>query len=81
MQRLSRLVIGAVVAGLLMTVTLVLAMSPNREAPQPEIDRQTKPAAPHKDIGHCRTITVPDAECGAAWEKSRQRFFGGKAAT
>jgi conjugative transfer region protein TrbK len=81
MQRLSRLVIGAVVAGLLMTVTLVLAISPDRKRAQPDTDQPAKPAAPGQDAGHCRTIAVPDAECEAAWEKRRLRFFGGKAAT
>ncbi|WP_281822295.1 putative entry exclusion protein TrbK-alt [Sphingobium sp. BS19] len=69
------------VAGFIMAVTLVMAMLPDQERSQPDIDQTATPAPPKGDTGHCRTTTVPDAECGATWEERRQRFFGGEAAS
>lgn len=36
-------------------------------APAPAIDRLR--------LAYCRTLTAPDADCTAAWDAERRRFF------
>ena len=67
----------AALAGLMMTVAIVAAVSPprasgpsNAAAARPERD----PLA--AELARCRTLTMPDSGCEAAWDAHRRRFFG-----
>jgi conjugative transfer region protein TrbK len=67
----------AALAGMMMTVAIVAAVTPPRAsapsakaAARPERD----PLAP--ELARCRVSPEPDAGCEAAWETHRRRFFG-----
>lgn len=76
---ISKLIAVAALAGLMMTVAILSALSDRPRAPvQPELH----PAPAFSDdrlareMDRCRTLTMPDAGCEAAWEASRRRFLG-----
>lgn len=68
----------AVLGGLGLALALVAAAGPPtaRASAPPQISG----ADAHPDRGgtlrRCRSVTVPDAECEAAWEAKRRHFFG-----
>jgi conjugative transfer region protein TrbK len=76
MQRPGRLVIGATVAGLMVSIALVMATTPERGPAAPPMNGPVEPATPEPAIGRCRTITQPDPQCEAVWDDRRQHFFG-----
>lgn len=64
-------------AGMMMAVAIVAATgerrSPAIEAPASPRSGRDPLAA---ELARCRTLTMPDAGCEAAWEAHRRRFFG-----
>lgn len=71
----------AKIAGVAILVGLMLAaiagMAIRSSAPR---ETPATPArAPHliaaDQLARCRTLTAPDADCAAAWEAERRRFF------
>lgn len=79
MGRAAKIAAVAVMGALLMALAILHVSSP----PAPDV-------SPPNGIGvevnraaatvseRCRTVTVADAECAAAWEAKRRQFFGQK---
>ncbi|TFI58281.1 hypothetical protein E2493_10865 [Sphingomonas parva] len=66
----------AALAGMMLTVGIVSALRPETTA-APVAASPTAPADPAlADIERCRTVTMPDSGCEAAWEAKRRHFFG-----
>jgi conjugative transfer region protein TrbK len=75
MGRTAKIAGVAVLAGMMVTVAIV---STSRPAPSPALPaaRAAGPAPVTADLRRCRTITMPDSGCEAAWEAKRRHFFG-----
>lgn len=77
MGRAAKIAVGAALAGLLMALALVSAIAPARPgASAPPISGADAPLPPTPLPARCRTASVSDPECDAAWEAKRRRFFG-----
>lgn len=76
MSRTGKIVVIAIVAGLMIAVAIVAALAPPREPPvrPAPTRREFDPLA--GDLERCRTVTMPDAGCEAAWDAHRRRFLG-----
>lgn len=76
MGRNAKIAGVAAVAGMMLTVGIVSVSQPE-PAPvtvpaQGELSHDTSEA----DLRRCRTITMPESGCEAAWEAKRRQFFG-----
>lgn len=78
MGRAGKLVAGAIVGGMALAFALLAAVGPPapRASPLPLISGADAPHDLTDTLRRCRTVTVADAECEAAWEEKRRRFFG-----
>jgi conjugative transfer region protein TrbK len=76
MGRTAKIAGVAALAGIMVTVGFVSASGPAREAPPAVFAPEPIAAPPEIDMRRCRTITMPDSGCEAAWEAKRRRFFG-----
>ncbi|KGB56000.1 hypothetical protein FG91_00884 [Sphingopyxis sp. LC81] len=78
MGRAGKLAVGAVIGGMALTLALVAAVDP--PAPRASAPAQISGADARPGLGdtlrRCRTVTVADPECEAAWETKRRHFFG-----
>ncbi|MGV1681795.1 putative entry exclusion protein TrbK-alt [Sphingopyxis sp. NJF-3] len=75
----GRLVLVAVGGGLALTIAVVASLDPPApRAPAPQIFEANAPPGRRDTLRRCRTVTEPHAECAAAWEAERDRFFGRK---
>lgn len=75
MSRTAKIAAAGALGGLLMALSVGMA---HREAPRVETivpDDETAAGLPEHDLRRCRTLTVPDSACEAAWEEKRRRFF------
>lgn len=78
MGRAGKLVVGAIVGAL----ALALALQTAIDSPTPRASALTQisGADARPDLGdtlrRCRSVTVADPECEAAWETKRRHFFG-----
>jgi len=76
MSRTAKIAAAAALGGLLIALTLGMAL---REVPRVEMivlpDDEGAADLPKHDLRRCRTLTMPDAGCEAAWEEKRRRFF------
>ncbi|MCW6530730.1 putative entry exclusion protein TrbK-alt [Sphingomonas sp. MMSM20] len=71
----AKIVGFAVVAGLIGTCLVGMAL---RRPPAPGATDELPVMTPKVDrlrLAHCRTLAAPDADCAAAWEAERRRFF------
>jgi len=68
----------AVLGGLALTMALVAASDPPapRASAPPPISGADAPPDFKDTLRRCRTVTVADPECEAAWEAKRRHFFG-----
>lgn len=66
----------AVVAGLMLTVTVVSSRKAPPSHGSPVLTREIRPDPLTANMRRCRTITMPDSGCEAAWEAKRRHFFG-----
>lgn len=67
----------AVLAGILAAFALMKAIEPpTRPALAARISGASARPVPTSTLERCRTVTVSDPECAAAWEAKRHRFFG-----
>jgi conjugative transfer region protein TrbK len=76
MGRTTKVAGVAALAGMMITVGIV---SVSRPEPTPAIISAAGelPAAPSAtSLRRCRTITMPESGCEAAWEAKRRHFFG-----
>ena len=77
MSRTAKIAAAGALGGLLMALTVGMAL---REAPRVETvvvpGDEDRAGLPDRDLRRCRTLTMPDSACEAAWEEERRRFFG-----
>lgn len=77
MSRTAKIAAAGALGGVLMALTVGMAL---REAPRVETvvvpDDEDRAGLPDRDLLRCRTLTMPDSTCEAAWEEERRRFFG-----
>ncbi|MCC6469698.1 MAG: putative entry exclusion protein TrbK-alt [Alphaproteobacteria bacterium] len=77
MSRTLKIAGGAALAGMMMAVAIVSASHrPEPPAPPQAAVRESAPDPLTLDMRRCRTLTMPDSGCEAAWEAKRRRFFG-----
>ncbi len=76
MSRTGKIVVIAIIAGLMIAVATVAALMPPREPPvrPAPAGHDADPLA--GDLARCRAMTMPDAGCEAAWDAHRRRFLG-----
>lgn len=77
MGRTAKIAAAGALGGLLIALSVGMAL---REAPRVEMvvvpDDEDAADLPDRDLRRCRTLTMPDSGCEAAWEAKRRRFFG-----
>lgn len=76
MSRTAKIAAAGVLGGLLMTLTVAMTMREERRVETiivPVTESVTDPSA--HDLRRCRTLTMPDSGCEAAWEERRRRFY------
>jgi len=80
MGRAGKLVAGAAVGGMALALALLAAVDPpaSRASAPPLISGADAPPELGETLRRCRTVTVADAACEAAWEARRRHFFGRK---
>lgn len=79
MGRAAKIAAVAVLGALLMTLAILHASSPpTPRAPVPPISGASAHPAAADVADRCRTVTVADADCEAAWDAKRRHFFGQK---
>jgi conjugative transfer region protein TrbK len=76
MSRTAKIAGVAALAGMMVAVATVTVSRPERTVSAPAVERATNDAQLAADLRRCRTITMPDNGCEAAWEAKRRRFFG-----
>ncbi|HEX8420988.1 MAG TPA: putative entry exclusion protein TrbK-alt [Sphingomonas sp.] len=76
MSRTGKIVVVAVLAGLMIAVAIVAAVMPATAPPVHPAAVVHTPDPLAEDLARCRTLTMPDAGCEAAWEAHRRRFLG-----
>lgn len=76
MSRTAKIAGVAALAGMMVTVATVTVSRPERPASAPVISRAPDDEQLVADLRRCRTITMPDSGCEAAWDAKRRRFFG-----
>ena len=76
MSRTGKIAGGAALAGMMMTVAVVSASRRPEPAAPPPAARESAADPIIADMRRCRTLTMPDSGCEAAWEAKRRRFFG-----
>ncbi|WP_342251491.1 putative entry exclusion protein TrbK-alt [Sphingomonas sp. OTU376] len=67
--------VAGLVAGAMLAATAGMALY--RGAGKPATATPALPSKPPvaSNLSRCRTLTMPDAGCDAAWEAERRRFF------
>jgi len=79
MGRAAKIAAVAVLGGLLMALAILHLSSP----PAPDASPPNRIGGDANSVAstvseRCRTVTVADTECAAAWEAKRRHFFGQK---
>ena len=79
MGRAAKIAAVAVLGGLLMALAILHLSSP----PAPDASPPNRIGGDANSVAstvseRCRTVTVSDTECAAAWEAKRRHFFGQK---
>lgn len=76
MSRTAKIAVAGMVGGLLMTLTVGMALRDGRPVTQAAVTVREPVADPlERDLRRCRTLTMPESGCEAAWEEKRRRFF------
>jgi conjugative transfer region protein TrbK len=77
MGRAGKIASIAVLGGLALTLALVAASDPPapRASAPPQISGAEARPELKAILRRCRTVTVADAECEAAWDARRRHFF------
>jgi conjugative transfer region protein TrbK len=76
MGRNAKIAGVAALAGMMVTVGIVSASQHAPTASTLPTTRKPVAAALAADLRRCRTITIPESGCDAAWEAKRRHFFG-----
>ena len=77
MSRTAKIAGVAGLAGLMMTVAIVVAVRPEAPAPSPRLTMPAEGGGDRlaRELDRCATLTMPDSGCEAAWAENRRRFF------
>lgn len=76
MSRTAKIAGVAALAGMMVTVGIVSASRPEPEPAAIPAAGDLTDAPSATDLRRCRTITMPESGCEAAWEAKRRHFFG-----
>ena len=76
MSRTAKMAGVAAVAGMMVTLGIVSVSQPEPAPVSVPVADELSDAASKADLRRCRTITVPESGCEAAWEAKRRHFFG-----
>lgn len=77
MGRTAKVVAAAVLGALVLTIAILSDASPAASgASASHFSRADAPTSKVKVPVRCRVAVEADAECAAAWEAGRRRFFG-----
>lgn len=76
MNRSAKIAGVALASGILLATAIVIAVD-DRPAEKASLRIEAIGADPLRaELDRCRTLTMPDAGCEAAWEDHRRRFLG-----
>lgn len=76
MSRTAKIAAAGALGGLLMALTVAMTMREERRVETiiiPADESVTDPLP--DDLHRCRTLTMPDSGCEAAWEERRRHFY------
>lgn len=77
MSRSAKIAGVALAGGILMATALAIAVDERKAVAPPPSPTELAPYDPLPDeLARCRTLTMPDSGCDAAWEEHRRRFMG-----
>jgi conjugative transfer region protein TrbK len=77
MSRSAKIAGVALAGGILMTTAIAIAVDERKPTAPPPSSGELAPYDPLPDeLARCRTLTMPDSGCDAAWEEHRRRFMG-----
>lgn len=76
MSRTGKIAGVAALAGMMVTVGIVSVSQPEPAPVTVPVADELPDAASKTDLRRCRTITMPESGCEAAWEAKRRHFFG-----
>jgi conjugative transfer region protein TrbK len=76
MSRTAKIAGVAALAGMMVAVGTVSASRPEAEPATVPAAGDLPAAKSAADLRRCRTITMPESGCEAAWEAKRRHFFG-----
>ncbi len=77
MSRSAKIAGVALAGGILMATALAIAVDERKPMAPPPSPGELAPYDPLPDeLARCRTLTMPDSGCDAAWEEHRRRFMG-----
>jgi conjugative transfer region protein TrbK len=76
MSRTAKIAAAGALGGLLMTLTVAMTMREERRVKTIIVPADENAAdLLTDDLRRCRTLTMPDSGCEAAWEERRRRFY------
>ncbi|MFA7504706.1 MAG: putative entry exclusion protein TrbK-alt [Burkholderiaceae bacterium] len=79
MSRSAKIAGVALAGGVLMATAITIAVDERKPKAPPPSPQELAPHDPLRDeLARCRTLTMPDSGCEAAWEEHRRRFLGRK---
>lgn len=76
MPRNAKIAGVAALAGMMVAVGVVSASRPTPEPATVQATSAPTTTAANADLRRCRTITMPESGCEAAWDAKRRHFFG-----
>ncbi|AZI36089.1 hypothetical protein NT2_04_02470 [Caenibius tardaugens NBRC 16725] len=77
MSRSAKIAGVALAGGILMATAIAIAVDERKPmAPPPSPAELTLYDPLRDELARCRTLTMPDSGCDAAWEEHRSRFLG-----
>lgn len=76
MSRTTKIAGVAALAGMMVAVGIVSVSRPEPAPATVSTARDLPAATSAVDLRRCRTITMPESGCEAAWEAKRRHFFG-----
>jgi conjugative transfer region protein TrbK len=76
MGRAAKIAGVAAVSGMMVTVGIVSVSLPEPTSAPVKAAGELATANSAVDLRRCRTITMPESSCEAAWESKRRHFFG-----
>ena len=75
MSRTAKIAGVAALAGIMVTVGIVSVSRPEPTPATVPAAGELPAATSTADLRRCRTITMPESGCEAAWEAKRRHFF------